>query len=135
MASVEVKGLPELLKKFAELEEMVAQLSAPTAEALSLLLERMQFYPAPPPNSTYERTGDLKASWQQTLIISSSSLTGRVFTNIPYGPYVQDEENQAGIHQGRWQTVQSVVKEEEGNILNLYEQHLEQLLNKPPKGV
>lgn len=130
MASVEIRGLPELNRKLEELEQAVGQMTDPTSDALELLRKRMQEYPAPPPGSTYERTFNLKNSWQETVIISGTTLIGNLFSNVPYGPYVQDEEQQAGIHQGRWQTIQSVLEEQEQATVNLYEQELERLVNK-----
>lgn len=44
-------------------------ISDPTKKVLKLLLERMQYYPPPPPASTYRRTGNLRASWQETTFI------------------------------------------------------------------
>lgn len=129
MASVEIRGLAELNRKLAELDKVIEQLADPTSDALELLSKRLQFYPAPPPNSTYDRTGALRNSWQETVVMSSTVL-GIVYNNIDYGPYVQDAEQQAGIHQGRWDTAQSVLEEEEGNIVALYERHLEELVNK-----
>lgn len=129
MASVEIRGMAELRRKLEELDQAIEQMADPTSDALELLSKRMQFYPPPPPNSTYDRTGALRNSWQENLIMSSTVL-GIVYNNIDYGPYVQDAENQAGIHQGRWDTVQSVAEEEESNIVALYERHLEELVNK-----
>jgi hypothetical protein len=129
MASVELRGMAELQRKLGELEAVVEQLADPTKDALELLSKRLQLYPPPPPGSTYDRTGALRNSWQETLVMSSTVL-GIVYNNIDYGPFVQDAEEQAGIHQGRWQTTQSVLEEEEGNIVGLYERHLEELINK-----
>lgn len=129
-ASVEIRGMVELRRKLAELEDALTQMDDPTSDALALLKKRMQEYPAPPAGSTYQRTNDLKNSWQETVVMSGTTLVGNLFSNVPYGPFVQDEESQAGIHQGRWQTVQSVIEEEERAAVNLYEQELERLVNK-----
>lgn len=129
-ASVEIRGLAELRRKLDELEKIVGQLDDPTSDALELLKKRMQEYPAPPPGSTYDRTFELKNSWQETVILSGTTLIGNLFSNVPYGPFVQDEQEQAGIHQGRWQTIQSVIEEQEKNAVNLYERELERLINK-----
>lgn len=130
MASVEIKGLPELRRKLEELEQAIEQMADPTSDALNLLKKRMQDYPPPPPGSTYQRTYNLKNSWQETVITSGTTTIGNLFSSIPYGPLVQDRENQAGIHQGRWQTIQDVLEEEEQNAVDLYEQELERLVNK-----
>lgn len=124
---IDIRGLAELRGLLKKLADVVDQLRTPTEEALNLLKERMQAYPAPPANSKYERTNNLKNSWQENVILSSPVL-GSLSSNIPYGPYVQDAENQAGIHQGRWQTVQSVEEDERGNVIALYERELDRLI-------
>lgn len=114
--------------KVSQIRNYLLDLSKPTQEALDLLKERMQRYPAPPPNSKYKRTYELKNSWQTTVILSGATL-GKLTTNIPYAPYVVDEEDQAGIHQGRWQTIQQVAQEEDVNITAIYERELERVIN------
>lgn len=128
-ASVEIRGSVELRRKLEQLEQAFEQMADPTSDALELLSKRMQFYPPPPPNSTYDRTGALRNSWQETVVMSSTVL-GIVYSNLDYVGYVQDAEMQAGIHQGRWDTAQSVAEEEEDNIVALFERHLEELINK-----
>lgn len=128
-AAVEIRGMVELKRKLAELEQAVGQMDDPTSDALELLKKRLQVYPPPPPNSTYVRTENLKNSWQETVILSGGTL-GRLFSDISYGPLVQDEEGQAEIHQGRWQTTEDVAEEKEGDVVAIYERFLEQLVNK-----
>lgn len=126
--SVEVRGLTELLEKFEDLERALAHLTDPTQEAVDLLLDRVQFYPAEPPNSTYERTYNYRDSWEQDVSTSGQSTVGRLFSTISYGPYLKDEEEQAAIHEGRWPTLQEDVSSEEDNILALYDRYLEGVL-------
>lgn len=114
--------------KVLQLKDYLLDLSKPTQAALDLLKARMQVYPAPPPNSKYVRTYNLKNSWQTTVILSGTTL-GKLSTNIPYAPYVVDGADQAGIHQGRWQTIQQVATEEEANIAVIYERELERVIN------
>lgn len=127
--SVDVeKTFGQAVAKLLQLRQALLDLSKPTQEALDLLKERMQIYPPPPANSKYDRTFDLKNSWQTTVLLSGATL-GKLTSNIPYGPYVQDADNQAGIHQGRWQTVQQVEQEEDANITAIYERELERIIN------
>lgn len=130
MASVEIRGMAELGRKLALLDGAMSRMSEPASDALTLLRKRMQDYPPPPPNSTYDRTDNLKNSWEETVVVSDTTLVGTLFSNISYGPYVQDEETQAGIHQGRWQTTKSVAEDEEGKIVDLFEREIERLINK-----
>jgi hypothetical protein len=41
--------------------------------------------------------------------------------SLDYVRYVQDEEYQAGIHRGRWQTLQQVVEEDHDRIVAFFE--------------
>lgn len=129
MASVEIRGMAELGRKLAKLDQAIEQMADPTRDALDLLTKRMQDYPPPPPNSTYDRTDNLKNSWEDTIVVSDTTIVGTLFSTIVYGPYVQDEEMQAEIHQGRWQTTKSVAEEEEGNIVDIFEREIERLIN------
>lgn len=65
----------------------------------------------------------------------STSQLGKVYSHgatSPYGHryehYVQDSTMQAAIHQGRWQTAQSVADEEQGTAVSQLEQAVEALL-------
>ena len=49
--------------------------------------------------------------------------------NVSYGPFVQDEEEQASFHKRRgWKTVQQVAKEEEPTVRAFIESYLEKLM-------
>jgi len=49
--------------------------------------------------------------------------------NVSYGPYVQDEENQADFHKRNgWPTIQQVAKDEEPTIRAFVEDYLKRLL-------
>lgn len=122
------KQLSQLSAKMLQMRDYLLDLTKPTQDALDLLKARMQLYPPPPANSKYKRTYDLKNSWQTIVILSGATL-GKLTSNIPYGPYVVDEEYQAGIHQGRWQTIQQVAEDEDANITVIYERELDRMLN------
>lgn len=117
-----VPTIASLEAKLNRLGQTIAALDAPKEESLNLLLERMTDYPPPPANSTYNRTGDLGNSWEVDLAGS------RVHSDIYYGPFVQDYEEQASIHRGRWQTTQSVAAEEEDNIVGIYERAIDEAI-------
>lgn len=82
-------------------------------------------YPAPPPNSTYRRTGNLGRRWTSRTSVALFSATAIIGNNTPYGPEVQGEGFQADIHVGRWQTDEQalaahadVVEEEVGDAID-----------------
>jgi hypothetical protein len=98
-------------------------------DATSLLLRDMKTYPTPPAASTYTQTGTLGGSWTKEITGSGINITGRVGSNrneAPYNRYVQDATLQARVHQGRWQTVQSVTKERENTVRGFFETRLRQ---------
>lgn len=126
-ASIEIVGLQPLIAKLGKLEDLLSELAEPTRELLELLKLKMQEYPPPPSGSKYIRTYNLRNSWQENIILSGSVL-GTLQSDIRYGPYVQDMEQQAAIHQGRWQTIQSVSRETEDEAVEIYESYLKELI-------
>jgi hypothetical protein len=113
MADLELKGADELLRNLSKIEDLPRFLAPATREVLDLLLRRMKEYP--PPRGTYRRTFKLRDSWQAIPEASGDTL-GRVksFSQVaPYNRYVQSAENQAWMHQGRWQTDEQVAREKE----------------------
>jgi hypothetical protein len=73
------------------------------------LRTEMAKYPPPPPDSKYRRTGKLGRSWAHEVKSSLFAMEAIIGNNTPYAPDVQGEGQQAGIHQGRWQTDQEVL--------------------------
>lgn len=126
-ATIEIVGLKELIAKLGKLGDLLGELAEPTRELLELLKLRMQEYPPPPSGSKYVRTYNLKNSWQENVILAGSVL-GTVQSDIRYAPYVQDLDQQAAIHQGRWQTMQSVTRDTEDEAVEIYESYLKELI-------
>ncbi len=87
---------------------------------LDLLLDRVTLYPPPIPGSPYVRGGpgseNLGQKWTSRVTIGSGNFEGELGNNVSYGPFVQSEEFQATIHQGRWSTIEQIVESEMGNI-------------------
>lgn len=129
-ANLELAGLEPMLAKLNAVETILAELAVPTKEVLDLLKERLQKYPPPPPNSTYTRTGNLGNSWEQVIVLSGNALTAKVQSLIGYGQWVQDQIKQAPVHQGRWQTIQSVADDSEEEAVAIYSQFLQELINR-----
>lgn len=62
------------------------------------LKRELRTYPAPPPDSKYVRTFNLKRNWQYAVLSPTVAEVGNAAT---YAGWVQGVE-QAGIHVGRW---------------------------------
>lgn len=85
----------------------------PMTMSLALLQDDIAEYPAPPPNSSYRRLGNLGRAWtsaQYEIHADTGGVTGVIGNAVrdrrgrAYGPYVQDEDDQAWMHQDRWRT-------------------------------
>lgn len=123
-----------LLRRFPEITARM--LSDTMRDILVMLSGRMARYPKPPPDSTYIRTGTLGRLWTSeppTITGNERSIIGYIGNKTPYGPYVQDEVDQANVHRGRWQTNEQVVKASMPEIEQLLEMGLEQVLREVTK--
>jgi len=92
-------------------------------DATALVLRELKTYPPPPPNSTYKRTRSLSNSWHKEIEGSGLQIRGIVGSNqniAPYNRWVQDEDVQAEVHRGRWQTAQDVLQRNEQNIRGMF---------------
>ena len=113
---ISVQNLDVVQGKLANLERGDYLKPVATAAA-DLLRAEMRRYPPPPPNSSYRRTGTLGKSWARNVHRSSDGWLAVIGSRLKYAPYVQDEARQAKIHQGRWQTIQSVAKDKRDEVL------------------
>jgi hypothetical protein len=91
---------------FHLLSELIrpANMAPAMQKAGARLRTELAKYPAPPPNSTYRRTGKLGRSWTHRVNVNLITTTALIGNNTPYAPDVQGEGTQVPIHQGRWQT-------------------------------
>lgn len=124
--TIEIKGIDELLRKYGKVEGLKL-LRQPVTESLAMLVSDIATYPAPPPGSTYRRTGTLGRFWTSAvpeIVETSQGITGRYGNNLEYAPYVQDEELQADIHKSRWPTDLDVIKKNEKKIVDKFENFL-----------
>ena len=80
--------------------------------AADLIRADIKQYPPPPQDSTYVRTGTLGRSWSKKV----SKMQAIIGNNTRYAPYVQDEDRQAWMHRGRWQTAQSVARDKANDV-------------------
>ena len=111
----------EVVKKLdpKDMERHIANALDGSADLIRADIKR---YPAPPPQSTYVRTGTLGASW--TKRIYRDALRAVIGSNIKYAPYVQDADRQAWMHRGRWHTAQSVARDRAQDVRRFIEQSL-----------
>lgn len=95
-------------------ERIDRAMTAAMHDATTYLLRQIRPYPAPPAGSKYIRTGTLAKSWHiPPFEGSGADLVGRVQSSgqtAPYNRWVQDRTRQARVHQGRWQTAQTVAE-------------------------
>lgn len=107
----------QLNEKLVILENIGAALKPVWGIIGKVLYEVTRHYPPPPPNSTYIRTYRLFNSWQLGVSAVDSGQVIIIESNgVHYAPYVQARATQAGIHAGRWQTVEDVVESQEGYV-------------------
>ena len=117
----------------SEVRRMLAQTPAALQRAMrgamndatALLLRDLQTYPPQRTGSSYVRTGTLRRSWSRDIQGDGLAMRGIVGSNSNMAPYnraVQDADQQAPIHRGRWtNTVQNVVSRNESAIQDMFE--------------
>jgi hypothetical protein len=97
-------------------------------DASTYLLRQMQTYPPQRSGSPYRRTGNLRRSWSRIPIRSNGvDTTGGIGSNpnvAPYNRRVQDRLQQASVHQGRWDTVQTVGERSRGQVQRFFDDRL-----------
>lgn len=126
--NVTIEGAAAVLKVFEELQHLERELREPTEMANELLINRVRLYPSPPSGSEYERTFTLRDSWQALVLLTSEALGIVRSDGVPYNEYVMGPE-QAWMHQGRWDTVQDIITDEEAAVLQLFEDFIQGKMN------
>ncbi len=108
-------------------ERIQVAMNRAMTDATVLLLRRMKEYPPPRPQQRYVRTNTLKRSWSREVVWRGADVTGRVGSNSDMAPYnreVQDSETQGEPFRGRWQTVQSVARDEQQTIGRMFNERI-----------
>lgn len=74
--------------------------------------------PAPPPNSTYKRTGRLPISWSV-----KRGMGGRIeiVNSTDYAQWVVGRDTQARIHRGRWYIAEDEVEQQVPQLIRMCE--------------
>lgn len=132
--SIEIRGLDRLFKKLGKVAA-TETLVKPMQRSVLRLQRRMQEYPPALPSRQgptsrrttrrgarnfrqgYKRTGTYGRRWTTRVTASGGGLVGKVGNNVAYGPYVGSKQFQARVHQGRWNTDDQVVREEQPAIV------------------
>jgi hypothetical protein len=81
-------------------------------------------YPPAPSGSAYGRTFTLGRLWtaaRPRITITGHLLDARLSNATPYGPYVQDPDEQAEVHKGRWDTTDEIVSDHQAEVAPLME--------------
>lgn len=93
----------------------------PLERASRHLVRVAQPYPAPPPGSTYRRTGALKQGWQPIGPITTATQGyGGAVNEVEHAEFVMGDR-QAVVHQGRWRTDEQIRDAEEGAVADIIE--------------
>lgn len=146
-AYVRIEGLEALMRAVDELAAM--RVVRDTMEtAVERVRTQIAVYPPPPSNYRmvwkserqrrwffaalrsgqisvpYRRTGTLGRRWTTAVTVSPAEIRGVVGNVTAYGPFVQSQESQANVHQGRWRTAERVAQEMEPAIQDLFEARL-----------
>lgn len=136
MIGVEVEGIDEFVKKFGGAVSLDV-LYGPMERALVILLNDIATYPPQRPSNVepggyfepYERTGTLGRTWAMgPIVLAQDGVEGSIGNNTDYGPYVQDAERQAAVHQGYWPTDAEVGARHQQEISDMFAQAIENYL-------
>lgn len=118
-ATLDLKGLGDAEKA---LHIDVAAIVDPVMEKAARRMQaELMDYPAPPPSSTYVRTGTLGRSWQ----VEGGNMLWRIGNNTTYAPEVQGELQTAAHERTGWKTAESVLADAEDDLVSDIEQALQ----------
>lgn len=130
--TTEIIGLPAALAHLDRIGEIPAAMKDTMQEAVLYVHSQVPPYPAPPPLSTYRRTGTLgrtittmqggEPSALSRVEVSGlgGSVVGVIGTRLHYAPEVISEGEQIRVHAGRWWTLQGVVKGAWSGIVDIF---------------
>ena len=152
MASIEIKGVDELIRKLGKVESNKV-LERPMKRSVYRLQRDMADYDSVPKMRPGEwaalttqrqkaaywakvrelgrhpgRTGTLGRRWTVKISHHSNGLTGKVGNNTEYAPFVQASRFQARMHRKRWQTDREVVERNRRDIVADFEAEIRRAL-------
>lgn len=135
MIEIKVDNSDALRKLNRAESEIVGVLRAPMQRSLAVLHDDMATYPATRPGQRYIRgKGPINAAgevtaltsqqlgkrWTERITTGAGVIRGELGNNTTYGPYVQDSEEQAWMHVGRWTTDQEAAEANAGRIQGFF---------------
>lgn len=136
---IDVVGLEKVIAKMAQFPaRLKVQMKRNMMASLDVLQENVPPYPAPPPTSTYRRTGTLGKSMGggsmkpaiYNVYGSGIDTVGKYGTKLSYAKFVIDPEQQAYMHRGRWWTTETMVEKAKNKIIKIWNDMIRTLLNK-----
>lgn len=129
MASIEITGIDQLMRKLQSMEDVNNVLRPPMQRAVFRLQRDMANYPPARPSSSYVRTGTYGRRWTTAINESNQGLVGKVGNNTVYGPFVGSQQFQAAVHRNRWLTDAQAVKRNRARIVADFEQAIQRALD------
>ena len=110
MISIKVRNLENVVQKLGEVPYGARGAATESAAKVLIGNERtgLQHYPNARSGSLYKRTYTLRFGWKATQWGDGTSI--RVTNDVPYAPFVQGNNTQAWMHQGRWGKVSDIIE-------------------------
>ena len=139
---IDVTGLDELIARMKRYPvEMAKGMELTMKATLLTLWENVPPYPAPPPDSAYDRTGTLGRSLGSDIgggqgvgepsvfVVRKlgAGFEGKFGTNLEYAPLVIGDDTQAEVHRGRWYTMRTIASRASEKINRLWQTLGEQM--------
>jgi len=132
-----VDGLEESIEKMKDSPRQLKRgMKVAMDASLLALQENIPPYPAPPPQSTYRRTGALGRSIGvggtgkpdiYRVIDRAEQFEGQFGTKLRYAPYVIGDVEQARVHRGRWWTMSKIAENAKDKITQIWDKLVEEI--------
>lgn len=122
-AGVVITGLDPIITRSKEFKrELASEIRKAQAIVRKSIVSQRTVEPPPPPNSTYQRTGQLSRGWERAVpILTNDGTIMQLINSVTYMPFVQDADEQAAVHQDRWETNQQIADDNEGAAQQAFE--------------
>jgi hypothetical protein len=132
---VRIPGLDKLITRFKDIKTRTRpMMEEATRKGLLYVHSTIPPYPAASPDSSYQRTGDLGRKITTEVRPLGVMVVGVIGTNVVYAPWTISEEKvgergpQAWFHEGRWWTLQDVVRKAKAEFIRIYEETIRSLI-------
>lgn len=125
--TIRFRGLNELNAKLNRIQSGLSDMRSTTERATKYVRGQIPPYPPPPANSKYRRTGTLGREIYDQVRPVGSGFVGVIGSPTVYGPWVISDEKlsdgrgpQAKVHQGRWWTLQEILRKSIDGVKQIY---------------